>query len=60
MLGLFMKKLLAIIVLGLLWSNISIAESKWYKTENDNAVRVSIKGENTLSGEFTYGLIKKK
>ena len=45
--------------MSLLWSNISIAESKWYKTENDNAVRVSIKGENTLSGEFTYGLIKK-
>ena len=54
-----MKKLLAIVVLCLLWSNISIAESKWYKIENDNAVRVSIKGENTLSGEFTYGLIKK-
>jgi len=57
-----MKKFLSIIVLGLLWSNISVAEviyDKWIFFENDSSVRVERLGENDLSGAFTYALHKK-
>ena len=57
-----MKKLLSIIILGLLWSNISVAEviyDKWIFFENDSSVRVERLGENDLSGAFTYALHKK-
>ena len=43
-----MKKFLGIMVLGLLWCNVSIAENKWDFVKNDNAVRVQINGETIL------------
>ena len=53
-----MKKLLGIVVLGLLWCNVSIAENKWSFARNDNAVRVQINGETTFGDKFTYALLK--
>ena len=53
-----MKKLLGIMVLGLLWCNVSIAENKWSFDSNDNAVRVQINGETTFGDKFTYALLK--
>ena len=53
-----MKKLLSIIVLGLLWCNVLIAENKWSFDSNDNAVRVQINGETTFGDKFTYALVK--
>jgi len=53
-----MKKLLGILVLGLLWCNVSIAENKWSFDSNDNAVRVQINGETTFGDKFTYALLK--
>ena len=54
-----MKKLLLIIILGLLWCNVSIAENKWSFARNDNAIRVQINGETTFGDKFTYALLKK-
>ena len=53
-----MKILLGIVVLGLLWCNVSIAENKWSFARNDNAVRVQINGETTFGDKFTYALLK--
>lgn len=53
-----MKKLLLIIILGLLWCNVSIAENKWSFARNDNAIRVQINGETTFGDKFTYALLK--
>ena len=53
-----MKKLLGIVVLGLLWCNVSIAENKWTFASNDSAVRVQINGETTFGDKFTYALLK--
>ena len=53
-----MKKLLSIIILTLLWCNVSIAENKWNFVENDNSVRVEINGETTFGDKFTYALLK--
>jgi hypothetical protein len=53
-----MKKLLSIIVLTLLWCNVSIAENKWSFDSNDNTVRVQINGETTFGDKFTYALLK--
>ncbi len=53
-----MKKLLGILVLGLLWCNVSIAENKWIFDSNDNSVRVEINGETTFGDKFTYALLK--
>ena len=53
-----MKKLLSIIILGLLWCNVVSADPKWNFVENDNSVRVEINGETTFGDKFTYALIK--
>ena len=53
-----MKKFLSIIILTLLWCNVSIAENKWSFARNDNAVRVQINGETTFGDKFTYALLK--
>ena len=53
-----MKKLLGIVVLSLLWSNVSIAENKWDFAKNNNAIRVQINGETTFGDKFTYALLK--
>ena len=53
-----MKKLLAIIILGLLWCNVVSADPKWNFVENDNSVRVEINGETTFGDKFTYALLK--
>ena len=57
-----MKKLLGIVVLGLLMSGNAYAEvifDKWKINENEAAVRVEKLGESDLSGAFTYALLKK-
>ena len=53
-----MKKLLSIIILGLLWCNVVSADPKWNFVENDNSVRVEINGETTFGDKFTYALLK--
>ena len=53
-----MKKILLLIILSLLFCNISIAENKWEFEKNDTAVRVQINGEITFGDKFTYALLK--
>jgi hypothetical protein len=55
-----MKKLLAIMVLGLLFSGNAYAENKWKFTSNDNAVRAEINGEKSFGDKFIYALLKEK
>ena len=53
-----MKRIFYLIILSLLFCNISIAENKWDFVKNDNAVKVQINGETTFGDKFTYALLK--
>ena len=53
-----MKKLLGIIVLGLLWCNVGFAESKWEIEEGEKSIKVRTEGTTQKGDRLTFWIPK--